>query len=99
MYAPSPEDRLYVDEFRQRPVGKHSPGLQRLLNLFRAERSTPRWVLVALKPHKAFVIAELPERRSGSIRLERERVFTSVEEGEWAVFCRRWEIHTGEKLN
>jgi hypothetical protein len=99
MYVPTPEDRVYINEFREKPVGLHSPGLQRLLNLFRAERSIPHWVLVALKPHEAFVIAELPKARSEPIRLERGCLFTSIEEGEWAVFCRRWEFHTGEKLN
>lgn len=99
MYRPTPEDRMHIDEFRRSPVGKHSPGLQRLLNLFRAERSSRRWVLIALRPHKAFAIAEVPKRRSEPMRLEKERIFSSVEEGEWAVFCRRWELHTGEKLN
>ena len=99
MYVPTPEDRAYVNEFREKQIGQHSPGLQRLLNLFRAERSTPHWVLVALNPHKIFVIAEVPATRSEPIRIERESIFASVEEGEWAIFCRRWESHTGEKLN
>ena len=32
-------DRQYIEEFRRRPIGPHSPGLQRLLNVLRHDPS------------------------------------------------------------
>ena len=34
-YQIQPEDRMLVDEFRQNPYGRHSPGLLRILNRMR----------------------------------------------------------------
>ena len=37
MYRIKPEDAQYIEEFRKNPIGHHSPGLQRILNLFRGD--------------------------------------------------------------
>ena len=34
MYRIKSEDAQYIEEFRKNPIGHHSPGLQRILNLF-----------------------------------------------------------------
>jgi hypothetical protein len=41
----------------------------------------------------------MPARRADPIVMETGQVFTSREEAEWAVFCRRWRLLTGESIN
>jgi len=50
MYRIKPEDKQYIEEFRKNPVGHHSPGLQRILNLFRGEAMAGKYVLACTKP-------------------------------------------------
>lgn len=92
-------DRQYIEEFRERPIGKHSPGLQRLLNIMRHDPSGRQVILICLKPFEEWVLGEMPPRRSDPIAIEASRVFTSREEAEWEVFRRRWRAHTGEDIN
>jgi hypothetical protein len=99
MISAKPEENLaYATEFKERPIGPHSPGLQRLLNIFRADTRPPRLAAFAIKPHAEWVIIRLPETRSAPIEIERDRVFTSLEDAEWEVFCRRWELHFGRDI-
>ncbi len=37
MYHIKSEDKQFIEEFKNNPIGHHSPGLQRVLNLFRGE--------------------------------------------------------------
>ncbi len=97
MYKLTPEDRQYVDEFRQTPVGHHSPGLQRILNLFRGEAMAGKYVLVCTKPHQEWMLGQLTGVRGERIRMT-NHVFTSLAEAEWYVFKQRWKRHTGEDL-
>ncbi len=92
-------DRRYIEEFRQNPVGDHSQGLLRVLNRLRLDTSGRQLVLLCRKPFAEWVIAWLPAERSDPVEIDDSRVFTSREEAEWAVFCRRWHEHTGEILN
>ena len=99
-YRIDPErDRVFVEEFRQAPVGRHSPGLMRVLNAMRFSPSGQRLVLLCRKPFAEWVLARLPAERSQSIEIEPEPVFKSREEAEWEVFRRRWREHTGESIN
>jgi hypothetical protein len=92
-------DRQYVEEFRQKPIGAHSPGLTRLLSVMRQDPSGNQVILVCRKPFAEWVLGEMPPRRSDPIVIEDGPVFTSREEAEWEVFRRRWHILTGENLN
>ena len=98
-YTIRPEDRLLVDEFRQRPHAKHSPDLQRVLNVM---RSTPlaegRYILVCTKPYREWKLARHGGRKR-PIEILQDEVFFSREAAEWAVFKRRWKELTGEDLN
>ena len=49
-YQLTPEDRLSIDEFRQRPMGPHSPNLQRILNRMRGGPKTRRPLLACSGP-------------------------------------------------
>ena len=92
-------DRRYIEEFRLNPVGHHSPGLLRVLNRLRYDPSGRKLVLLCRRPFAEWVLATLPPDRADPIEIDDSRVFTSREEAEWAVFCRRWQAHTGEILN
>lgn len=97
MYKLTPEDRQYVEEFRKTPVGRHSPGLQRILNLFRGEAMAGKYVLVCTKPHREWMLGQFTGVRGEKIRMTNQ-VFTSLDEAEWYVFKQRWKRHTGEDL-
>ena len=92
-------DRELVDEFRQRPIGHHSPNLQRVLNTLRGGPLAGKYVLVCTRPFREWVLARHPGERGKPIELLREHTFKSREEAEWAVFSMRWKEHTGEDLN
>jgi hypothetical protein len=97
-YAIAEEDRRFVEEFRRQPIGKHSPGLNRVLTSLRHNPSGRQLVLLTIAPFRAWVIAILPAERAAEIEIEIDVVFASHEAAEWAVFCRRWRERTGELL-
>lgn len=99
LYKPSAADRQVVEEFRRNPVGHHSPALQRVLNALRGQDPAGKLVLVCTRPHREYVLAELPARRGQPLRIHHNRVFHSQAEAEWEVFRIRWEQATGEWLD
>jgi len=100
VYKIKPEqDRQYIEEFRRKPIGTHSPGLQRLLNLLRHEPTGWQTILVCRRPFAEWVLGRMPPDRTDPVHIEDERIFTSREEAEWEVFRRRWRAHTGEDIN
>jgi len=92
-------DRQYIEEFRRRPIGVHSPGLQRILNIMRNDPSGWQVILVCQRPFKQWVLGLMPPRRNEPIQIENGPAFTSREEAEWEVFRRRWRLHTGQQIN
>ncbi len=92
-------DRNYIEEFRRRPIGHHSPGLMRLLTVMRQDPSGRQVILVCRKPFREWVLGEMPARREEPIAVEASPIFTSREEAEWEVFRRRWQKLTGEAIN
>ncbi|MEQ8965878.1 MAG: hypothetical protein RID91_08645 [Azospirillaceae bacterium] len=92
-------DREVVDEFRQNPIGHHSPNLQRVLNALRGGPLEGKYVLVCTKPFEEWVLARHSGERGKSMEILWDHRFSSKEEAEWAVFKLRWKEHTGEDLN
>ena len=92
-------DREWVDEFRKRPIGPHSPQLQRVLNTVRGGALAGRYVLICTKPYREWVLARHPGRRGKRFEILNEHRFSSREEAEWAVFRLRWKEHTGQDVN
>jgi hypothetical protein len=90
------KDRL-IDEFRQRPVGHHSPDLQRLLTRLRGEPLEGKYVLICRKPHTEWVLGQLSGRRGGPVKILKDQVFTSLEDAEREVFRRRRKRHLGSE--
>jgi hypothetical protein len=92
-------DREWVDEFRKRPVGPHSPQLQRVLNTLRGGPLAGRYVLICTRPYREWVLARHPGKRGKPFEILDEHRFSSREEAEWTVFRLRWKKHTGQDLN
>ena len=85
-------------EFQQRPVGHHSPELQRLLNVFRGEPLEDKYVLVCRQPHKEWVLGQVSGVRGEPVKILKDQVFTSLDDAEREIFRRRWKKHMGSAL-
>ena len=62
-------DREVVDEFRQNPIGHHSPNLQRVLNALRGGPLKGKYVLVCTRPFAEWVLARHPGERGQPLEL------------------------------
>jgi hypothetical protein len=98
-YSIRPEDRIHVAEFRERPHGRHSPDLQRILNVMRGTPLKGRYVLVCTRPFREWKLARHPGERGRPIEILDHPPFASREAAEWVVFRLRWKELTGEELN
>jgi hypothetical protein len=90
-------DLPFAREFMAQPVGRHSPGLQRVLNVFRGEPLTGKYVLIEIEPHRRWRLARLSGERGRPVSTL-DSVFTDLEEAEREVFKLRWREHTGVDL-
>ena len=99
IYKIDPErDFPFAVEFLDRPVGHHSAGLQRLLNLFRGPPLAGKYVLICTKPHREWQLARLSGRRGQPVSIVEGVVFRNLETAEREIFRLRWKEHTGEEL-
>ncbi len=99
MYKVTAKDRMLVDEFRQQPIGSHSPDLQRMLNAMRGGPLVGKYCLICTKPFAEWQLARMSGRRGVPPAPVEGALFTSKEEAEWDVFRRRWKDMTGDELN
>jgi len=83
-------------EFRARPLGRHSPELQALLDVMRRAENCQNLILVSIAPNRWVLGERLPDFQPP--RLFETEVFDSLEAGEWAAFRRRWRALTGQEL-
>lgn len=95
---PPPNGAEIAREFREHPLGQHSPELQRVLTLFRGEDMAGKYVLVCTDPHQRWVLGQLTGQRGDPITVYEDIEFTSREDAEWDVFQRRWQRYFGEEL-
>lgn len=98
VYKVSERDKDVVEEFNRKPIGHHSPELQRVLNVFRGEPAPEKYVLVCTKPHKEWVLGLLPNGKGKPVKILKGQVFTNIEEAEREIFRRRWKKYTGKDL-
>jgi hypothetical protein len=98
-YRPTPADRDAIDEFRQHPIGHHSPNLQRLLNMMRGAPNAGKYCLICIEPFRLWHLARMTGIRGEPPVLVEGEVFGDLREAEWSVFRRRWFELTGERLN
>jgi branched-chain amino acid transport system permease protein len=97
-YQIQADDLVFAEEFRRQPIGHHSPGLQRILSLFRGAPLRGKHVILCTKPHRQWILGELAGSQGLAIRLHKDKVFRSLAEAEWDVFKLRWKRHTGKDL-
>ena len=99
MYEIDPKMTHLAAEYRANPRGRHSPDLQRVLNVMRGAAHTGKHVLVFDKKRNGYVIAQLGGERGTPVIRNDERVFEKATDAEWEVFKLRWRQHTGQDLN
>jgi hypothetical protein len=95
MQAAPPNWRHLVDEFRARPLGRHSPDLQELLNSFRAEPLPGKPFLYMVKQHQRWALAHFNSEGPLGFAVDFETTFDTIEAAEWAVFRQRWNARFG----
>jgi hypothetical protein len=91
------KDLPHALEFMDTPVGPHSPGLQRVLNVLRGEPLAGKYVLVEITPHEQWRLARLTGDRGRPVAVL-DTVYTDLTTAEREVFILRWKEHVGQDL-
>ena len=86
-----------IEEFKENPVGHHSPQLQRLLNVLRGAPMGKKHCLIISESNKEWILAKTSGRPGEPVKPTNQR-FQNLAEAEWYVFRERWKGLTGEKL-
>ena len=97
VYKVDADDQASIDEFNAKPIGHHSPALQRVLNVIRGQPVQDKYVLICTKPHKQWTLGQLSGERGTPVKILKNQVFTNIEDAEREIFRRRMEAHTGNK--
>jgi hypothetical protein len=92
------KDLPFAREFMETPVGRHSAGLQRILNVFRGEPLAGKYVLVEVEQHKRWRLGRLTGVRGEPFPVL-DQYFTDLTDAERTVFRLRWKEHTGQDLD
>jgi len=90
-------DLPFAREFMAAPVGLHSPGLQRVLNVLRGEPLAGKYVLIEVTPHRQWRLGRLTGERGRPVEVL-DTTFTDLETAEREVFVLRWKEHVGQDL-
>ena len=99
VYKVGAQDQPLVEEFNAKPIGHHSPALQRVLNVFRGEPMQDKYLLICTKPHREWTLGQLSGERGKPVKIFKKQVFTNVEDAEREIFRRRWKKYTGDSLD
>jgi hypothetical protein len=86
-----------AQEFHERPHGRHSADLQRLLNRMRSGPFAGRHILVQERKGQPYRLAQLGATPSDPISYTGD-TFVTLDEAEWAVFKLRWRRLFGHDL-
>jgi len=97
-YRITDADLPYAAEFKAQPIGYHSPGLQRVLNVLRGGPKAGKYVLVVREPSERWTLGRLPANRGAPVEILEGQDFTDLDDAEWAVFKLRWKAHMGREL-
>jgi N,N-dimethylformamidase len=85
-------------EFKRNPVGPHSVELQHLLKLLRWEPIEDRFIVVQPRQGGPFHLARTTGGKGHPMEIFRGRAYPTLGAAHWALFRKRWEIHTGAPL-
>lgn len=97
-YQLSEADIEFAREFLAKPIGYHSPGLQRVLNRMRGPHWDFKYVLVVEERHAKWRLGKLPARRGAPVTLVEGVTYTNLEDAERDIFRRRWKDLTGKDI-
>ena len=97
-YELSSADHPFAVEFMDNPIGYHSPGLQRVLNVLRGGPAEGKYVLVVVDPFRRWQLARLPGGRGEPIQRIDGVYYVDRLQAERDVFRRRWRDVTGQGL-
>ena len=92
-------DLQFAAEFLEAPVGYHSPGLQRVLNVLRGSGPRGKYVLIVKAPFRRWALGRLPGRRGAAVEIIPDVEFTDLDDAEREIFRRRWKDATGRDLS
>ena len=98
MYKIDPKMTQLAVEYHANPRGRHSPDLQRVLNIMRGVPHAGKHILIFDKKHNGYVIAKLGDKRGTPVTRNDDRVFEKATDAEWEVLKLRWRHHTGQDL-
>jgi hypothetical protein len=93
----TPQELEAIAEFQCKPVGQHSPFLQRLINVMRGEPVEGKYVLLCTKPHREWVLAQM-NGRAKPLTVHWNRVFHDLGEAEFEIFKLRYKRHFGKMI-
>lgn len=97
MYELKP-DLALAREFWETPIGIHSPNLQRLLRVMRAEPIPGKYALLTLQGGRRMQLVRCTGRRNQPLDPVPGVVFEDPREAERYVFALRWEAWAGSPL-
>ncbi len=97
MYELKPDLDL-AREFWETPIGIHSPNLQRLLRMMRAEPIPGKYALLTLQGGRRMQLVRCTGRRDRPLDPVPGVVFDDPREAERYVFALRWEAWSGSPL-
>lgn len=83
------------EEFKERPVGRHSADLDKLLQLMRWGSVRGKVVIVCTVPEREWRLARCGKRRGDKIEILETPVFHRHRDAVWACFRARWKDITG----
>ena len=98
MHSVDPSRLDLCNEFRESPIGPHSPDLQKLIKLLRWERIESRYLLVQPKRGKPWFLAHTTGPKAHPLEIFWNQEFTDLPSAYWALFKARWEANTGQRL-
>lgn len=98
MYAIDARRLDLAREFRERPLGLHSPELQAVLDRMRSAPIDGKHCLIVVKPHEQWMLARMTGAPLQPAPVSPPVLFSSRAEAEWTVFKIRWRELTGHDL-
>lgn len=97
MYEIDPSRLDLAREFRNRPLGLHSPELQAVLDCMRSMPIDGKHCLIIEKPYALWLLARMTGTPPRPVPVPGV-VFTDLATAEWTVFKLRWQTLTGHDL-
>lgn len=92
-----PQDLAPCEEYFQNPIGPHSPSLQRLLTIMRADTIDDPYVIVEADDG-GYGLGTVSDRRGDPVRVYADVHFSTYADALRVMFKLRWELLTGHSL-